>query len=180
MNRSFIKNSINIFIISGFVTLTSCEPDDICLADEAPFVTAQLRYPDATTELKDTIFYKAYNSNDELIGEGSLRGQSTFNLPIQVTEDKTIKYVLQQGSTYRTRIGSSDQFNEHIAKVDEMIVTYDIDNKYDSKACGFGIYFKDPTITTTNNWIIDSQILNSTIDDATTINFILIAEPRSN
>lgn len=180
MNRTFIKHSLNLFIISGFAALTSCEPDDICLAEEAPFLTVQMRYEDdRTTELKDTVFYQAYNTEGDLIGQGSVLGKSTFNLPIQVTEDKTIKYVLQQGSTYRTRISGTTDYIEHIAKVDEMFVTYDVDNKYDSKACGFGIFFKDATLNTSNEWIIDSEILNSTIDDATSINFVLIAMPRS-
>ena len=180
MNCNYIKNISLLSLALGVFTLSSCEPDDICLAEEAPFLTVQLRYEDdRTTELKDTIFYQAYNTEGDIIGEGSMLGKSTFNLPIQVTGDNTIKYILQQGSNYRTRVSGTTDYIEHIAKKDEMLVTYDVDNKYDSKACGFGIFFKDANLTTSNEWIIDSQILNSTIDDATTINFVLITKPRS-
>ena len=184
MTRQLIKNIIGVTCISfGFATFTSCEPDDVCLAKEAPFVSVEMLYPNSTIPLEDTIYYKAYINDSVLIGEGNALNKSSFNLPIQIAENNTITYVLQQGKTYNTTqiIGNDTIIREHIAPVDTLTVTYAIDNKYDSKACGFGIYFKDATFNLrSTNWIQNIETVNNTIDNATTTNIYFFAEPRNN
>lgn len=180
MNCKYKKNISFLGLIAGAFALTSCEVDDVCMPSQAPAVTVEMRYPGTTTELEDTIFYKAYLGEDVLIGSGDVRGKSSFNLPIQLNENRTVKYVLQQGSTYRTKIEGSDQYIDHIAKVSELYITYQTDNQYDSKACGFGIYFKDVTFELGNNeWIQDIETINTTINNATTTNLYIFAEPRN-
>ncbi|MBF0596462.1 DUF6452 family protein [Faecalibacter rhinopitheci] len=181
MNRNFIKNSVIIALFSALATLTSCEPDDICLAEEAPFITVQMRYSDSTTELEDTIFYEAYINDTLKIGDGNILNKSTFNLPIQTTDKKAIKYILRQGTTYSESIITDGDTIKVVrtAPEDILYVTYDIDNKYNSKACGFGLYFKDTKFDIkTNNWIKDSESVNTTIDNATSTNLIIYSQPR--
>lgn len=183
MTRQLLKNIIGVTCISfGFATFTSCEPDDVCLAKEAPFVSVEMFYPNSTTPLKDTIYYKAYISDSVLIGEGSSIDKSAFNLPIQIAENNTIKYILQQGKDYKTTqiIGRDTIIHQKIAPIDTLVIHYEIDNKYDSKACGFGVYFKNTSFESTNNWIKRIETVNNTIDNATTTNLFIFAEPRSN
>ncbi len=180
MNCNYFKNISFLGLIAGVFTLTSCEADDVCMPSQAPAITVEFRYPGTTTELEDTIFYKAYINEDVLIGQGDVRGKSSINLPIQLTEGRTIKYILQQGSTYRTKIEGSEEYIEHIAKKDSMYVNYNTDNQYDSKACGFGIYFKDANFElASNNWIHSIETTNNTINNATTTNLYIFAEPRN-
>jgi len=183
MNRQFLKNSLLTASIIGLASLTSCEPDDVCLPTDAPFVTVELKYTDSITELKDSIYFEAFANDTLLIGQGNVLNKSTFNLPIQITETNTIKYVLRQGKNYRTKqiIGTDTIYTEHIAPIDVVYINYTFDNKYDSKGCGFGIYFKDASVNaTSNNWIKGIETVNNTIDNATSTNFIIFAEPRSN
>lgn len=182
MNCNYIKKISLFGFALGVLTLTSCEPDDICLAEEAPFVTLKLYYPNSDTDLEDTIFYKVYANDTLLIESGSnAKDLTVLNLPILTTENRTLKYVLEQGSSYNTTlINNNDTIvTPHIAPQDIIYVNYQIDNKYNSKACGFGVYFKDATFTTTNNWIQNLEIVNTTIDDATSTNLNIFAEPRS-
>lgn len=184
MTHQLIKNIIGVTCITfGFATITSCEPDDVCLAKEAPFVSVELFYTDSTTPLKDTIYYKAYVNDSVLIGEGSAIDKSSFNIPIQIAENNTVKYILQQGKNYKTKqiIGRDTIVYQKNAPIDTLIVSYEIDNKYDSKACGFGIYFKEATFNLiSNHWIKNIETVNNTIDNATTTNLYIFANPRSN
>lgn len=182
MNCNYIKNITTLGLALGVFILTSCEPDDICLAEEAPFVTLKMYYPNSDTDLEDTIFYKAYVNDTLLIESGSNEKDLTvLNLPILTTENRTIKYILEQGSTYKTKFidGNDTVVTTHQAPQDIIYVNYQIDNKFNSKACGFGVFFKDATFTTSNNWIQNLEIVNTTIDDATSTNLNIFAEPRS-
>ena len=184
MTRQLLKNIIGVTCISfGFAAFTSCEPDDVCLAKEAPFVSIEMFYPNSTTPLEDSIYYKAYINDSVLIGEGNALNKSSFNLPIQIAANNSIKYILQQGKNYQTTqiIGQDTIVNQKIAPIDTLIVRYEVDNKYDSKACGFGIYFKDAIFELqSNNWIQSIETTNNTINNATTTNLYIFAEPRSN
>lgn len=182
MNCTKINKGLLLVLTFGCFILSSCEADDVCLPEEAPYVSIEFRYPNSTTALEDTIFYKAYVNDSLLIGEGDNRKElSMLNLPIQVANDLTVKYVLEQGSTYKTiQINGTDTITSiHTAPKDSIYIRYQIDNKYNSKGCGFGVYFKNATIQHSNDWIQSSEIVNSTIDNATSTNFILFAEPRS-
>ena len=182
MNRTFLNKSLIISSFLGFAALTSCEPDDVCLPEQAPYVSIEMRYPDEITLLKDTIHYKAYIDDTILIGNGSSIDQSSFNLPIIATEKKRIKYVLEQGKTYSFKqiSGNDTILVTRNAPKDSIYINYSIDNQYDSKACGFGIIFKDANFTNSNKWIKKINITNTTINDATTTNLIIIADRRSN
>jgi len=182
MNRTFLNKSLIIASIIGIAALTSCEPDDVCLPEQAPFITVEMKYPDETTLLKDTVYYKAYINDTTLIGSGNIMDKSTFNLPIITTANKTIKYVLEQGKTYSFNqiIGNDTILITREAKKDSLYVNYNIDNQYDSKACGFGIIFKDAEFKGSNTWIKKYNVTNTTINDATTTNLIIIADRRNN
>lgn len=182
MNRTFLNKSLIIPSIIGIAALTSCEPDDVCLPEQAPFITVEMKYPDETTLLKDTVYYKAYANDTILIGDGNVMDKSTFNLPIITTPNKTIKYVLEQGKTYSFHQinGNDTVLITRKAPKDSIYVTYSIDNQYDSKACGFGIIFKDAEFKGSNTWIKKYNVTNTTINDATTTNLIIIADRRSN
>ena len=180
MKCNYIKNISLLGLALGVTLLSSCEPDDICLAEEAPFVTVKMYYPNSTTDLEDTIYYKAYVNDSVLIGQGDNKKDLTvLNLPVQLTENRTIKYVLQQGTTYKRIFTNTGDTITYQAPKDSIYVNYDIDNKYNSKACGFGIFYKDATYTNSSNWIKNLQITNTTIDDATSTNLVIFAEPRN-
>ena len=182
MNRTFLNKSLIITSILGITALSSCEPDDVCLPEQAPFLTVEMRYPDETTLLKDTVYYKAYAYDSILIESGSFIDKSSFNLPILTTQNKTIKYVLEQGKTFSFhQINGNDTILiTRKAPKDSIYVSYNIDNQYDSKACGFGIIFKDAEFKGSNSWIKKYNVTNTTINDATTTNLIIIADRRSN
>lgn len=184
MNRQFLKNSLLTASIIGLATLTSCEPDDVCLPTDAPFVTVEVKYTDSITPLADSVIhYEAFANDTLLIEKGSFSRKSKFNLPIQITNNNSVKYILKQGKDYKTKeiIGTDTIYTEHFAPIDVIYVNYTFDNKYDSKGCGFGIYFKDASFNaTSNNWIKGIETVNTTIDNATNTNFIIFAEPRSN
>lgn len=183
MTRQLIQKIIGVTgILTGFATIFSCEPDDICEPDNAPAVSVKMFYIDTNVELEDTIFYKAYINDSVLIGEGNSNNKSTFNLPIQIAENRSIKYILQQGSDYKINQLIDGEYVkvDKIAPKDTLEIKYLIDNKFSSKACGFGIYYKDASFSLlSNKWIKNIETVNNNIDNATTTNLHIFAEPRS-
>lgn len=165
-------------------TLSSCDADDVCVDDgDSPKLTIQMRYPNSTTELFDTISFRKYEA-DGTLGSDSMvfSNVSKFSMPVVLSEDKALKFRVRYGNDrniIETVNGVPTIVEVIKSKTDDISLSYEsIGDSYTSKACGFGIYFQNITLTTTNNWILKSETVNKDIKDGSTTNLIVYADPR--
>ena len=51
--------------------------------------------------------------------------------------------------------------------IDEVTISYTRSDEFVSRSCGYKTIFDNLSITTTSNWILDSEIINSTVNNET-------------
>ncbi len=166
------------------ITAVGCDADDVCIDDgDSPKLTVQLRYPDSTTELLDTISFRRYQADGTFHPDSAtFSNVSSFSMPVVLNEEKQMKFRVRYGNDVQIKevINGVPTVVETIkAKTDDITLTYQsTGNRYTSKACGFGIYFQEIGITTTNNWIKSSETVTKDITDGSTTNLIVYTDPR--
>lgn len=194
--QSILSFSIVATILS-FV-LYSCEDDDICTDDgEVPRMVANMYYTGTDVALEDTIYYWAYvldtttpnrKSDTVQIENGSVSNESNFGISVRQNLHKKVFYTIAQGPDVLIRDSANSNLilDTIFARRDKLVLEYgDIGNAYTSKACGFGLTFKNVNVTLkTNangqgNWITSIQTVNTEITNGSTTIIKLFANERN-
>ncbi|WP_334126886.1 DUF6452 family protein [Empedobacter brevis] len=197
--QNFLTYSIFVSIIT--FSFYSCEDDDICTDEgEVPRMVADMYYTGTDVELQDSIYYWAYilkdsiptgTSKDTILingASGSVLNKSSFAIPIQQNKTKQVFYTIAQGPDREIKDSITGQVIEIIpAKRDRLILTYDtVGSAYTSKACGFGLTFKEVNVklvTKTGsgpgNWIKNIETVNTEITNGSTTVIKLFADERN-
>jgi len=144
MNKHF-----TIFIVF-LITLLSCEKDDICVEQ----ITSNLivRFYDNEDRTKPKALTKMYiwaSGKDSIVSYIN-KSLDSISLPLNLSENVT-KYVIENNSVK-----------------DTVEFTYLRNDIFVSRSCGYKTIFENLAISkNTVQWIIDAEIINSTIENET-------------
>jgi hypothetical protein len=149
------KIMLLMVILIGIVFFNSCEKDDICLESEAKTSRLIIRFKDNA----DHSLFKTANllavqgiGNDNIINFGS---RDSIAIPLNTATDiSQFKFM----KDYEQATENMDQLNFNYTRTDEFV----------SRACGYRTIFESLTtsiVNDTNNWILDYEITNTTINN---------------
>ncbi|MDO5608868.1 MAG: DUF6452 family protein [Capnocytophaga sp.] len=139
----------------------ACEPDDLC---ENTVVTPRLVVRTYSAASPTTV---SPVNNLLVYGEGSslvlsYTSLDSLALPLKIDANSTT-YVMVKNAVYNTSTGELAS-----GSAATVTFTYDVENEFVSKGCGFKAVFKnldaaveDPA----NSWITNINILNSTVEN---------------
>lgn len=127
MKRTFIISILSLLLFN------SCEKDDFCIDPVTPKMI--LRFYNATnnTNLKSVSELYVWAEGRDSIFKGETL--DSIYIPLDVTKSQIV-YNFSRGTTQ-----------------DQLIISYDVEEEYVSRSCGFRAIFNNVTIQTSNNWI---------------------------
>ncbi len=135
-------------IIAIITLIASCEKDDICIDPVTPQLVIRFYDSDNPTEYKSRAELYVWAEGKDSIYENVIT--DSIALPLNPAEDFTI-YNL-----------SSEDFEDTIT------INYTREEVFVSRSCGFKFNFNNLNLTdVTNNWIISTEITNTTIENET-------------
>jgi len=163
---SSIKKIVTIvLLISVFI---SCEKDDICSADTGTTPMLILRFYDIAdeeeTKAVPNLLVYGVNDLDEIVLFDhiglSASNKDSIAIPLR-TDSNTTRFVL-----HRDFEGDFETGN-----FDIITANYNGEDVYVSRACGYKSIFNELALNLepdTENWVINSEILNTTVNNETT------------
>ncbi len=149
-----IKFTHILLLIITCITINSCERDDICIDEITPHLI--IRFYDNDDP---TLFKKFSQISVKIIGvkNDSINFLSTDSIliPLKVTEDIT-QFIVTLDSDKTTFIR------------DTLTVSYDREDIFAGRSCGFKTIFKNSNHTLdSNNWIQNVETITQIIDNET-------------
>jgi hypothetical protein len=164
---SSIKKIVAILLlISVFI---SCEKDDICASETGTTPKLILRFYDISDqeETKAVANLLVYGVNDlseiVLFDHIGLTASNTDSIAIPLRTDSNLtRFAVHQDF-------EGDDFES--GNIDIITVNYEREEVYVSRACGYKDIFNNLTLnleTDSDNWVINSEILNTTVNNETT------------
>lgn len=156
---SKMKKIIILFVIS--VILSSCEPDDICLATIPDTPKLIIVFFDATNGLKKEVInlkINGVNSDEAYL----FKTTDSISLPLKNIEKTTSYSFIKEAKENIDDSGNKDQ----------VLINYQYNHIYISRACGYKSNYEINQIVIENdniNWIIKSEIIESSVIDENTI-----------
>lgn len=139
------KYSLLLFLF--VIAFSNCEKDDICVEATTPMLI--IKFYDYTnpenSKLVNSLTVWA-NEKDNLYNNEQL---DSIVIPLNLNENYTL-YKFQSGSD-----------------IDSVNIAYERKDIFVSRSCGYKTVFENLTIETTDTWIKDYLINNSTIENET-------------
>lgn len=139
-----MKKNIFSFILV-LVLAVSCEKDDICVETITPQLVIRFYDINNPTETKDVPSLNVWaDGKDTIVNNQTI---DSIAIPLDVNELQTI-YNLRSESI-----------------VDQITISYGIDEVYVSRSCGFIANYNALSISNTSNWIQDIEVISTTIEN---------------
>jgi Family of unknown function (DUF6452) len=134
-----------LYLFFATMVLVGCESDDICEKLTTPQLIIRFYDNDDPTMLKK-VPDLTVSSGDRgnLISDEET---DSIAIPLNLTQNLTIF------------IFSSNDMKE------EIIISYDKNDVFVSRSCGFKTTYENTAITTNNGWILNTEIIKSTVED---------------
>lgn len=152
-----MKRIALVFIIfCGIIFFSGCEKDDICVDAVTPQLVIRFYDQFDTAMLKEV---------SDLKVQGILDG---IEFPIITNVSSTeIKVPLRADGTVTSFLitRNLDPTDETTADIDALILNYELNPQYESRACGFIMNFNNiqGTIPTINNWMKGIEVVTPTL-----------------
>ncbi len=127
--------------------MIGCEKDDICIENLTPNLIITFNDISNPTNRKDVTLLNIWVDGKDTIV--SNQTTDSIAIPLNVNDIQT---------TYNFR-------SESI--IDQITIDYTVDEIYVSRSCGFIANYNSITISNSNLWIQDVQILSQTIENET-------------
>ncbi len=140
-----------ILSVVFLMTLLSCEKDDICVEEVTPKLIIRFYNDEDRSQLKELSNTYVWAVGKDSITDYSNEPLDSIALPLNIAENIT-KYVIENNA-----IRDTVEFN------------YSRNDIFVSRSCGYKTIFDNLAVgNTTNLWIKDTEIINSTIENETT------------
>lgn len=170
---------ILILIPTLLIVILSCEKDDICPEDTSTTARLFIEFYDISNQesLKNIFNFRVQGvGNENTLPEYNIVTSSSVLLPLKTTEGVT-QYMLHNDygiDNNGTPEDTSDDFI--IGNEDIITISYNTEEFYVSRACGFKTIFTNITVIVENdgdNWIQLIQPIsdNQSVVDETTAHF---------
>ncbi|MBE9490554.1 MAG: hypothetical protein IMY67_09700 [Bacteroidetes bacterium] len=167
---------ISALLILLLIVVASCEKDDICAETTSTTPKLILRFYDITSQ-EDTknatgLRVTGFNDSNEEVEISGLNIVTTDSIVLPLrTDANSTKFTFHKDYAIDNN-GTPDDVNDDIVLGNPDVVTlqYTREDIYVSRACGFKTIFNNLTISVeldTDNWIINSEIINTTIENNT-------------
>tara|TARA_X000000368_G_C22985974_1_gene692158 strand:- start:896 stop:1381 length:486 start_codon:yes stop_codon:yes gene_type:complete len=151
-----LKKNIFLFFLS-FIILISCEPDDICLTSIPDTPKLIIVFYDESSGLKKEVTnLKIQGYNNEKIYQ--FKTTDSIAVPLKNLE-KITSYSF---------IKDFKENNDNSGNNDNILINYQYNHIYISRACGYFSNYDLNQIIIENdnaNWIIKSEIMNPAVKD---------------
>ena len=151
-----MKKNIFLFFLS-FIILLSCEPDDICLTTIPDTPKLIIVFYDESSGLKKEVTnLKIQGYNNEKIYQ--FKTTDSIAVPLKNLE-KITSYSF---------IKDFKENNDNSGNNDNILINYQYNHIYISRACGYFSNYDLNQIVIENdnaNWIIKSEIMNPAVKD---------------
>ena len=160
------KIIVLILILSVFI---SCEKDDICSAETSTTPMLILRFYDIaneeeTKQVPNLLVYGLDDAGERVLFDhiGSTASNTdSIAIPLRTNGNLT-RFVLHR---------DFENADFETGNFDVITAIYEREEVYVSRACGYKDIFNNLTLnleTDSDNWVINSEILNTTINNETT------------
>lgn len=147
IHLKFMKKFTFSFIIA-VICIVSCQKDDFCIDETTPQLTIRFYDNDNPTEYKSVSgLYVWANELDTIYNNTET---DSISIPLNPSLDMT---------EYHFSFGTIQ---------DEITVNYNRKEEYVSRSCGYKYIFENINlIGITNNWILNTEITNQTVENET-------------
>jgi len=139
------KHIFHIFIL--LVAFSSCEKDDICIEATTPMLVIRFYDINNPKTIKSVNSLTVWALNKDSIYEN--KAIDSIAIPLNLNENSTVYKF--QSATF----------------IDEISFNYNRNDIFVSRSCGYKTIFENLSIQTSNIWIKDNLINNSTIENET-------------
>ena len=152
-------SGIGLILLVGFLAISSCEKDDICVDGDTPLLI--IRFYDAadSTTLKSV-------ADLRIIGIGNGEPVNTFT-DRSSTDSVAVPLRINEAFTqFQIILNSDGEDNAETGNVDTLQFNYETNEVFISRACGFVANYEIEanTLTTdTDNWIQGIEITNPSV-----------------
>ncbi|MGB1269972.1 MAG: DUF6452 family protein [Flavobacteriaceae bacterium] len=159
-----------LFIITLLAVIISCEKDDICTETNADTAQLVIRFYDVA----DNDALKAV-TNLLIIGEnnaltyGIESTRDSIAIPLRILENNTSYTLIKDYAINDNGTPDDDSDDFTTGNGDDITISYQNNQIYISKACGFKNKFDDVNFgftTDTDNWILNTTVENNTIENS--------------
>ena len=149
-----------ILFLAGFLFINACEKDDICVEGDTPLLIIRFYDSEDPTELKSV-------SSLRVIGIGQTDPVDTFTDRSSLDSISIPLRINQPDTGFLLISDSADEDDLETGNIDTLTFTYNTEEVFVSRACGFVANYNDLSDSLTDgseNWIQDIEIINSTIN----------------
>lgn len=165
---------ISALLILLLIVVASCEKDDICAETTPTTPKLILRFYDITSQedTKNTTGLRVagFNDSNEEVEISGLNVVTTDSIVLPLrTDANSTKFTFHKD--YQAITNAEGDTISIEGNPDIVTLQYTREDIYVSRACGFKTIFNNLTISVeldTDNWIINSEIINTTIENNTT------------
>ncbi len=139
-----------ILILVFFLTILSCEKDDICIDTTTANLVIRFYNNDIQTDVKDVLLDSVWAINKNRIEQYKSVSTDSITIPLNLNENSTT-YIIENNS-----IKDTIKFN------------YDRKDIFVSRSCGYKTIFENLQIDNNSiNWIKNININNTIIENDT-------------
>ena len=151
-------------LFSALLFISSCEKDDICVEGDTPLLVIRFYDSENPTEAKSV-------SSLRVVGLGQSNPVDTFTdrstldsiaIPLRINQPDT--------SFLLIRDSADDEDQMETGNIDTLIFSYNTEEVFISRACGFVANYSELSETLTpdtENWIQSIEIISSSINSQT-------------
>ena len=137
-----MKKSI-FYILLLILTFSACEKDDICLLPNTPKLVLRFYDVSDTTSKKDVTFLSIWADGKDTLSNYKSVTLDSIAIPLNVNTTETV-YHFKMNNTTGNSIAN---------KFNKITLTYNPEEVYVSRSCGFKTIFNNVIITSDNGWI---------------------------
>lgn len=156
------KLKIPLIILLGLFSFSACEKDDICVDGATPQLVIRFYDQLDTTLLKDVEGLKVQGVlADSVYPVIANVSASEIKVPLRADATST-SFLITRNPTPE---------DENTADIDTLVLSYELNEQFKSRACGFVMNFDNisATIPTTDNWMQDLQVVTPSLTQNDTI-----------
>lgn len=159
--KPILSIRVLLVFLGSFILFSGCEKDDICVEGDTPLLVIRFYDADNPTETKTV-------SSLRVLGLGQSNTVDTFTdrstldsiaIPLRINQPDTSFLLISESA--------NDEDQMETGNIDTLIFTYNTEEVFVSRACGFIANYNDLSDTLTpdsDNWIQSIEIINSTIN----------------
>lgn len=162
-----MKNFITIFLF--LLLITSCEKDDICTSTDANTSYLKIKfYNNLDRDVLKTVNNLLIVGVNNPVSYGIESSRDSILIPLRILENNT-SYKLIKDYTIDDNQTPDDLTDDFATgNEDEIIINYENEEVFISKACGFKNIFNNVNFGFTDdddNWILNTSVVNNKIEN---------------